>query len=154
MTHIYVLYLLFSNPQYDDIVTSVRKDDPNVYEKDDELKYDDIKSPSTTKQPPPPCPTPYSSHITTSKEETPVIKVNKVISYTDLDWDDSGNKLMFIPSSSSLPPASSDPLACSNTKDTPPLSTIEPVIYSAVVRKNDTKMTVKISTFVDNIDTS
>ena len=36
----------------------------------------------------------------------------------------------------------------------PPLSTIEPVVYSAVVRKNDTKVTVKISTFVDNIDTS
>ena len=55
----------FSNTQYDDIVTSVRKDEPNVNEKDDELKYDDIKSPSTTKQLPPPCPTPYFSHITT-----------------------------------------------------------------------------------------
>ena len=49
MTHIYVLYLLFSNTQSDDIFTSMRKDDPNVYKKDDELKYDDIKSPSTTK---------------------------------------------------------------------------------------------------------
>ena len=82
MTHIYVLYLLFSNTQYDDIVTSMRKDDPIVYEKDDELKYDDIKSPSTTKQQPPPCPAPYSSHITTTKEGTPVTKVNKVISYS------------------------------------------------------------------------
>ena len=132
----------------------MRKDDPNVNEKDDELKYDDIKSPSTTKQLPPPCPTPYSSHITTTKEETPVTKVNKVISYTDLEWDDSINKLMFTPFSSSLPPASSDPVACSNTEDTPPLSTIEPVIYSAVVRKNDSKVTVKISVFVNNIDTS
>ena len=139
---------MFSNPQYDDIVTSIRKDDPNVYEKDDELEYDDINSPSTTKQPPPLCPTPYSSHITTTKEETPVTKVNKVISYTDLEWDDSGNKLKFTPSSPS------NPIVCSNPEDTPPLSTIEPVIYSAVVRKNDTKMTVKISTFVDNIDTS
>ena len=52
MTCIYVLYLLFSNPQYDDIVTLMRKDDPNVNEKDDELKYDDIKIPLTTKQPP------------------------------------------------------------------------------------------------------
>ena len=69
---------MFSNPQYDDIVTTMRKDDPNVYEKDNELKYDDIKSPSTTKQPPPPCPTPYSSHITTSKEETQVTNVNKI----------------------------------------------------------------------------
>ena len=43
---------------------------------------------------------------------------------------------------------------CSNTEDSPPLSTIEPVIYSTVVRKNDTKVTVKISTFVNNIDTS
>ena len=131
----------------------MRKDEPNVNEKDDELKYDDIKSSSTTKQPPPPCPTPYSSHITTTKEQTPVTKVNKVISYTDLEWDDSGNKLKFTPSSSS-PPLSSDPVVCSNTEDTPPLSTIEPVIYSAVVRKNDTKVTVKISAFVDNIDTS
>ena len=90
MTHIYVHYLLFSNPQYDDIVTSMRKDEPNVNEKDDELKYDDIKSSSTTKQQPPPCTTPYSSHITTTKEETSVTKVNKVISYTDLEWDDSG----------------------------------------------------------------
>ena len=132
----------------------MRKDDPNVNEKDDELKYDDIKNPSTTKQPPPPCPTPYSSHITTIKEETPVTKVNKVISYTDLEWDDSGNKLIFTPSSPPLSPASSDHVVCSNTEDTPPLSTIEPVIYSAIVRKNDTKVTVKISTFVDNIDTS
>ena len=36
------------------------------------------------------------------------------------------------------------------TMDTP----IESVVYSAVVRKNDTKVTVKISAFVDNIDTS
>ena len=138
MTHIYVLYLLFSNPQYDDIVTSMRKDEPNVNEKDDKLKYDDIKSPSTTKQLPPPCPTPYSSHITTTKDDTPVSKVNKVISYTDLEWDDSGNKLKFTPSSP--PPLSSDPVVCSNPEDTPPLSTIEPVIYSAVVRKNDTEV--------------
>ena len=129
----------------------MRKDDPNVYEKDDELKYDDIKSPSTTKQLPPPCPTPYSSHITTTKEEIPVTKVNKVISYTDLEWDDSGSKLKFTPSSPL--PLSSDPVVCSNTEDTPPLSTIQPVIYSAIVRKNDAKVTVKISTFVDNIDT-
>ena len=54
-------------------------------------------------------------------------------------------------SSSSL---SSDPVVCNNPEDTPPLSTTEPVIYSTVVRKNDTKVTVKISTFVDNIDTS
>ena len=151
MTHI--LYLLFSNPQYDNIVTSMRKNEPNVNEKDDELKYDDIKSPSTTKQLQSPCPTPYSSHITTTKEETPVTKVNKVISYTDLEWDDSGNKLMFT-SSSLPPPPSSDPVVCSNPEDTPPLSTTEPVVYSAVVRKNDAKVTVKISTFVDNIDTS
>ena len=151
MTHIYVLYILFSNPQYDDIVTSMRNDESNINEKDDELKYDDIKSPTTTKQPPPPCPTPYSSHITATKEEIAVTKVNKVISYTDLEWDDSGNKLKFTPSS---PPPSSDPVVSSNPEDTPPLSTIEPVIYSAVVRKNDTKMTVKISAFVDNIDTS
>ena len=144
---------MFSNPQYDGIITSVRKDEPNVNENDDELKYDDIKSPSTTKQPLPPCPTPYSSHITTAKEEIPVIKVNKVISYTDLEWDDSCNKLKFTPSSSPLP-LSSDPVVCNNPEDTPPLSTIEPVIYSAIVRKNDTKVTVKISTFVDNIDTS
>ena len=153
MTYIYVLYHLFSNPQYDDIVTSMRKDEANVYEEDDELKYDDIKSPSTTKQPPPPCPTPYSSHITTTKEETPVTKVNKVISYTDLEWDDSGNKLKFT-SSSPPSPLSPDPVVRCNPEDTPPLSTIEPVIYSAIVRKNDTKVTVKISTFVDNIDTS
>ena len=152
MTHIYVLYLLFSNPQYDDIITSERKDEPNVNEKNDEPKYDDIKNPSTSKQlPSPPCPTPYSSHITTSKEETPVTKVNKVISYTDLEWDDSGNKLKFTPSS---PPSSSDPVVCSNPEDTPPLLTTQPVIYSTVVKKNDTKVTVKISTFVDNIDTS
>ena len=87
------------------------------------------------------------SHTTTFKEMKPVTKVNKVISYTDLEWDDSGNKLKFMPSSP--PPLSSDPVVCSNTEDTPPLSTIEPVIYSAVVRKNDTKVTVKISTFVD-----
>ena len=149
----YFIYLLFSNPQYDDIVTSMRKDEPTVNEKDDELKYDDIKSPSTTKQLPPPCPTPYSFHITTTKEEISVTKVNKVISYTDLKWDDSGNKLKFT-SSFPQPPLSSDPVVCSNPEDTPPLSTIEPVIYSAVVRKNDTKVTVKISTFVDNIDTS
>ena len=136
MTHIYVLYLLLSNPQYDDFVTSMRKDDPNVNEKDYELKYDDIKSPSTTKQLPPPCTTPYSSHITTTKDDTSVTKVNKVIHYTDLDWDDSGNKLMF---ASSSPPLSSDPVVCSNPEDTPPLSTIEPVIYSALVRKNDIK---------------
>ena len=146
---------MFSNPQYDDIFTSVRKDEPNVNEKDDELKYDDIKSPSATEQSPPLCPTSYSSHITTTKEEIPVTKVNKVISYTDLEWDDSGNKLKFTPSfPPSLPPPSSDPVLCSNPVDTPPLSTTEPVIYSAVVRKNDTKMTVKISTFVDNIDTT
>ena len=118
MTHIYVLYLLFSNPQYDDIVTSVRKNELIVDEKDDESKYDDIKSPSTTKQLPPPCPTPYSSHITTSKEEIPVTKVNKVISYTDLEWDDSGNKLKFTPSP---PPTTttSDLTIYSNTEATP-----------------------------------
>ena len=59
---------------------------------------------------------------------------------------------MFTPSPT-LPPRS-DPIVCSNSKDTPPLSTTEPVIYSAVVRKNDTKVTVKILAFVDNIDTS
>ena len=66
-------------------------------------------------------------------------------------WDDSGSKLKF---TSSPPPLSSDPVLCSNPEDTPPLSTILPVIYSAVVRKNDTKVTVKISVFVNNIDTS
>ena len=91
---------------------------------------------------------------TTTKDDTAVTKVNKVISYTDLEWDDSGNKLKFTPSSPPSPPLSSDLVVCSNPEDTPPLSTIEPVIYSAVVRKNDTKVTVKISTFVDNIDTS
>ena len=55
---------------------------------------------------------------------------------------------------SSFPPSSSDSVVCSNTEETHPLSTIEPVIYSTVVKKNDTKVTVKISTFVDNIDTS
>ena len=54
---------------------------------------------------------------------------------------------------SSFPPSNSYPVVCSNPEDTPPLSTIESVVYSAVVRKNDTKVTVKISTFVDNIDT-
>ena len=49
--------------------------------------------------------------------------------------------------------AQTDPVVCSNTEDTPPLSTIEPVIYSAVVRKNDTKVIVKISTFVDKEET-
>ena len=39
MTHI---YLLFSTPQYENIVTSMRKDDPNVYERNHKLKYDDI----------------------------------------------------------------------------------------------------------------
>ena len=150
MTYIYVLYLLFSNPQCDDIVTLMRKDDPNVNEKDDKPKYDDIKSPSTTKQLLPPCPAPYSSHITTTKDDIPVANINKIISYTDLEWDDSCNKLMF----TSSPSLSSDPVVCSNPEDTPPLSIIEPVVYSAVVRKNDTKVTVKISTFVDNIDTS
>ena len=55
---------------------------------------------------------------------------------------------------SSFPPSSSDPVVCSNTEDIPPLSTIKHVIYSAVVKKNDTKVTIKISTFVNNIDTS
>ena len=100
LTYMHVFYLLFSNTQYDDIVTSMRKDEPNVYEKDDELKYDDIKSPLTTKQLPPPCPAPYSSHITAIKGEIPVTKVNKVISYTELEWDDNCNKLMF----TSFPP--------------------------------------------------
>ena len=48
----------------------MRKDEPNVNEKDDELKYDDIKSPSTTKQLPPPCSTPYSSHKLRQKRDT------------------------------------------------------------------------------------
>ena len=39
----------------------------------------------------------------------------------------------------------------SNPEDTPPLSTLEPVIYSAVIKKNDTKVTAKISAFVDNV---
>ena len=71
------------------------------------------------------------SHITTCKEETPATKVNKVISYTDLEWDDSGNKLKFTPSSPP-PSPSSDPIVYSNIEDTPPLSTIEPVVYSAI----------------------
>ena len=41
-------------------------------------EYDSVKDPLTTKQPPPPCPAPYFSHITTSKEETQVTKVNKI----------------------------------------------------------------------------
>ena len=55
--------------------------------------------------------------------------------------------LKFIPSPT-LPP-SSDPLVCTITEDTPPLSNIEPVVYIIVVRRNDTKVTVKISTSVD-----
>ena len=50
--------------------------------------------------------------------------------------------------SSLPPPLSSDHVVCSNTEDTPPLSKIEPVVYSAIVRKNDTKVTVKTLTSV------
>ena len=56
-----------------------------------------------------------------------------VIPYqTKLEWDDSGNKLPSPPSLSTQ----KELVDCSNTEGTPPLPTIEPVIYSAVVRKN------------------
>ena len=98
---------------------------------------------TSTRKSSPPCPAPYSgSSKLTPKEDTQDTNV-KVITYTELQL-----KML------AFPPSNSDPTVCSNPEDTPPLSTIEPVIYSAVVRKNDTKMTVKISTFVDNIDTS
>ena len=44
----------------------------------DTTEYDSVKHPSTTKQPPPPCPAPYSSYIITSKEETQITNVNKI----------------------------------------------------------------------------
>ena len=71
-----------------------------------------------------------------------------------LEWDYNSNMLQFTTPSAPPPPFSTqtDPLVCSNTEDTPPLSIIEPVIYNGVVKKNDTKMTVKISTFVDKED--
>ena len=69
-----------------------------------------------------------------------------------LEWDYNSNMLKFTTPSAPPPPLSSDPLVCSNTEDIPPLSIIEPVIYNGVVKKNDTKMTVKISTFVDKED--
>ena len=94
---------------------------------------------TSTRKSPPPCPAPYSSKLI-PKEDT---QDAKVITYADLQLK-----------MSSFPPSNSYPVVCSNPEDTPPLSTIEPVVYSAVVRKNDSKVTVKISTFVDNIDTS
>ena len=99
---------------------------------------------TSTRKSPPPCPAPYSgSSKLTLKQDTQDTNV-KAITYAELQLK-----------MSSFPPiTSSDPVVCSNTEDTPTLSTTEPVIYSAVVKKNDTKMTVKISTFVDNIDTS
>ena len=93
---------------------------------------------TNTRKSPPPCPAPYSSKLI-PKEDTNA----KLITYAELQLK-----------MSSFPPSNSYPVVCSNPEDTPPLSTIEPVIYSAVVKKNDTKVTVKISTFVDNIDTS
>ena len=96
---------------------------------------------TSSRKSPPPCPAPYSSKLI-PKEDTQDTNT-KVITYADLQLKMSSN-----------PPSNSDPVVCSNPEDTPPLSTIEPVIYSIVVRKNDTKVTVKISTFVDNIDTS
>ena len=53
-------------------------DESDLNKKKDKTEYDRVKDPSSTKQPPPPCPAPYSSHITTSKEETQIINVNKV----------------------------------------------------------------------------
>ena len=50
----------------------------DLNEKEDQTEYDSVKKPSTTKRQPPPCPAPYSSHITTSKEETQVTNVNKI----------------------------------------------------------------------------
>ena len=52
-------------------------------------------------------------------------------------------------SSLTPPPYSThtDPVVCSNTEDTHPLS------YYWFVRKNDTKVTVKISKFVDKEET-
>ena len=97
---------------------------------------------TSTRKSPPPCPAPYFSKLT-PKEDTQDTNV-KTITYAELQ----------LKMSSFPPTSSSDPVVCSNAEDTPPLSTIEPVIYSAVVKKNDTKVTVKISTFVDNIDTS
>ena len=94
-----------------------------------------------TRKSPPPCPAPYSSKLI-PKKDTQDINA-KVITYADLQLK-----------MSSFSPSNSDSVICSNPEDTPPLSTIEPVIYSAVVRKNNTKVIVKISTFVDNIDTS
>ena len=96
---------------------------------------------TSTRKSPPPCPAPYSSKLIPKKDTQDTNA--KVITYADLQLKMSSD-----------PPPSSDPVVCSNPEDTPPLSTIEPVVYSAVVRKNDTKITVKISAFVDNIDTS
>ena len=71
-----------------------------------------------------------------------------------LEWDYNSNMLKFTTPSALPPPFSrqTDPVVCSNPEDTPPLSTIEPVIYNGVVKKTDTKMTVKISTFVNKED--
>ena len=95
---------------------------------------------TSTRKSPPPCPAPYSSKLIL-KEDTQDTNT-KLITYADLQLK-----------MSTFPPSISDAVVCSNPEDTPPLSTIESVVYSAVVRKNDTKVTVKISTFVDNIDT-
>ena len=53
-------------------------DESDLNEKEDKIEYDSVRDPSTSKQPPPPCPDPYSSHITISKEETQVTNVNKI----------------------------------------------------------------------------
>ena len=50
----------------------------DLNDKEDQTEYDSVKDPSTTKQPPPSCPIPYSSHINTSKEEKQVTNVNKI----------------------------------------------------------------------------
>ena len=64
---------------FDDIYFQFKMDESDLNENEDKTEYDSVKDPSSTKQPPPPCPVSsyYTSHITTSKEETQVTDVNK-----------------------------------------------------------------------------
>ena len=61
------------------------------------------------------------------------------VSSSSYSGDDNSNMLKF--DTHTAPPypppfsTQTDPVVCSNPEDTPPLSTIEPVIYSAVVRE-------------------
>ena len=67
-------FVFYSRKQYDDIYYEFKKDESDLNEKEDKTEYDSVKDPSTTKQPPSPCPTPNSN----SKEETQVTNVNKI----------------------------------------------------------------------------